>query len=213
MKNIQHVLLADDHLMFREGLKQLLNSVDDIRITADVSNGDDVLTILAKESFDLVLLDLNLPGIHDEELIVNIRMYYPSLPILILSMHNEPPIAKRMFQIGATGFITKGNSPLELLDAIRKVVMGKRFIAPEIAEAIFFNATSRTDIAAHDFLSARELLILRLLAQGETVNQIAQTLNLSNKTISTHKTHLMAKMKITNFAALIQYAIAHGLAV
>jgi DNA-binding NarL/FixJ family response regulator len=213
MNNIQQILLADDHWLFREGLKQLLEPVDDIRITADVSNGDEVLTVLAKENFDLVILDLNLPGIHGEELIVRIRINHPSLPILILSMHNEPPIAKRMLQIGANGFITKGNSPLELLDAIHKVVMGKRFIASEIAEEIFFNATSRTDIVAHEFLSPREFLILRMLAKGETVNEIAQKLNLSIKTISTHKTHLMAKMNITNFAALIQYAMAHGLAV
>jgi DNA-binding NarL/FixJ family response regulator len=153
-----------------------------------------------------------MPGIHGEELIEKIRQTYLQLPILILSMHNEPAIAKRMIQAGASGFITKGSSSTELLEAMRKVAANQRFISAEIAEAIFFaEALSPTGVIPHEVLTAREDLVLRMLAQGNTINQIARKLNLSNKTVSAHKANLMEKMQLSNFAALIQYAITHDL--
>jgi DNA-binding NarL/FixJ family response regulator len=212
MRNVKRIMVADDHLLLREGLKQLFEYVEDIQIGAEAATGDEVLSILADESFDLLLLDVSLPGIHGEELIGKIRQTYPKLPILILSMHNEPAIAKRMLQAGASGFVTKGCSSTELLEAIRKVASGRRFIAPEIAEEIFFlTALNPGGGEPHEILTAREGLVLRMLAQGKTVNQIARALNLSNKTVSSHKTNLMDKMQISSFAELMQYAISHGL--
>lgn len=212
MRKVKRILVADDHLLLREGLRQLFEYVDDIQIGAEAATGDEVLSILADESFDLLLLDVSLPGIHGEELIQKIRQTSTDLPILILSMYNEPAIAKRMIQAGASGFITKGSSSSELLEAMRKVASGRRFISAEMAEQIFFiEALNPVGVAPHDILTAREGLVLRLLAQGNTVNQIAQRLHLSNKTISAHKTNLMGKMQITSFAELMQYAITHGL--
>jgi DNA-binding NarL/FixJ family response regulator len=212
MRKVKRVLVADDHLLLREGLRQLFEYVDDIQIGAEAASGDEVLMILANDSFDLLLLDVSMPGIHGEELIEKIRQTYLQLPILILSMHNEPAIAKRMIQAGASGFITKGSSSTELLEAMRKVAANQRFISAEIAEAIFFaEALSPIGVIPHEVLTAREDLVLRMLAQGNTINQIARKLNLSNKTVSAHKANLMEKMQLSNFAALIQYAITHDL--
>jgi DNA-binding NarL/FixJ family response regulator len=212
MHKVKRVLVADDHLLLREGLRQLFEYVDDIQIGAEAATGDEVLKILANDSFDLLLLDVSMPGIHGEKLIGKIRQTYLQLPILILSMHNEPAIAKRMIQAGASGYITKGSSSTELLEAMRKVAANQRFISAEIAEAIFFTeALSPTGVVPHEVLTAREGLVLRMLAQGNTINQIARKLNLSNKTISAHKANLMEKMQLRNFAALIQYAITHDL--
>jgi DNA-binding NarL/FixJ family response regulator len=212
MHAVTRILVADDHLLLREGLRQLFEYVDDIQIAAEAATGDEVLKSLANNNFDLLLLDISLPGIHGEELIEKIQRVHSKPPILILSMHNEPAIAKRMIQAGASGFITKGSSSTELLGAIRKVAAGRRYISPELAEEIFFTELlTPVGGAPHEALTARENLVLRLLAQGNTVNQIASKLNLSNKTISAHKTHLMEKMQINNFAELMRYAITHGL--
>jgi DNA-binding NarL/FixJ family response regulator len=212
MRKVKRVLVADDHLLLREGLRQLFEYVDDIQIDAEAASGDDVLMILANDSFDLLLLDVSMPGIHGEELIEKIRQTYLQLPILILSMHNEPAIAKRMIQAGASGFITKGSSSTELLEAMRKVAANQRFISAEIAEAIFFaEALSPIGVVPHEILTPREDLVLRMLAQGNTINQIARKLNLSNKTVSAHKANLMDKMQLSNFAELIQYSITHDL--
>lgn len=204
--------MADDHLLLREGLRQLFEYVEDIEVGAEAASGEEVLKILTTQTFDLLLLDVSLPGIHGEELICKIKRDFPSPPILMLSMHSEPSIAKRMIQAGAAGFITKGNSSTELLDAMRRVASGRRYISTEMAEEIFFSSTLKPISAEpHQVLTARECTVLRLLAQGKTVNQIARTLNLSNKTVSSHKIKLMEKMRITNFAELMQYAITHDL--
>lgn len=212
MSKMKRILVADDHLLLREGLKQLFEYVEDIQIGAEAASGDEVLSLLAADSFDLLLLDISLPGIHGEDLILKIRRTYLNLPILILSMHDEPTMARRMLKAGATGFITKGSSSNDLLDAMRKVASGRRFIAAEIAEAIFFTeALGVAEGAPHESLTKRESLVLRMLAQGNSVNQIARILHLSNKTVSSHKSKLMEKMQMTSFAELMQYAITHGL--
>ena len=211
MQNSKRLLVADDHQILRDGLRQLFELAGDIYIGAEASSGNEVLEYLKQENFDLLLLDINMPNLHGEELIDKIRKTHPNLPILILSMHNEVRIARSMLRAGASGFITKANSSAELLEAIRKVAAGGRFIASEIAEDIFFTTTVSQNMALHEFLSARELLILRMLASGKSVNQIAQTLKISNKTVSTHKTNLMGKMYLKNFASLMRYAIEHGL--
>ncbi len=210
-KNIR-VLVADDHLLLREGLRQLFDYIEDINVGAEATTGDDVVRKLASDSFDLLLLDVSLPGIHGEELIKKVRRSNPGLPILMLTMHNEPSTAKCMLQAGASGFITKGCSSSELLEAMRKVAAGQRYIASEIAEEIFFTTVLNPGSAApHEMLTERETIVLRMLAKGQTVNQIARSLNLSNKTISSHKAKLMDKMQMGSFAELMQYAIAHGL--
>lgn len=207
------LLIVDDHALMREGLKQLFDGEDDIVVCAEAGSGEEVLTILQNEAVDLVLLDITIPGIHGAELITKIRERADSPPILVLSMHNEPQIAKRKLKAGALGYITKDSSPKDLLAAIRKVAAGGRFIAADIAEKIAFEASAAAPLVPHELLSGRELLILRILASGKKVNEIALELDISSKTVSTHKARLMQKMHIDSDVKLVQYAIAHGMTV
>jgi DNA-binding NarL/FixJ family response regulator len=203
--------MVDDHELMREGLKQLFECVDDIQVGAEAVSGEQVLSILQKETFDLVLLDITIPGIHGVELISKIRERSGNPPILILSMHNEPQIAKSKLKAGASGYITKDSSPKELLEAIRKVAAGGRYIAAELAEKIAFEASMAAPLVRHELLSGREMLILRMLAKGKKINEIALDLDISSKTVSTHKARLMQKMHFDNMAKLMQYAVTHDL--
>ncbi len=207
------LLMVDDHVLMREGLKQLFECVDDIEVGAEAGSGEEVLGILQKELFDLVLLDISIPGIHGVELISKICECPDNPPILILSMHNEVQIIKRKLKAGASGYITKDSSPKELLAAIRKVASGGRYMAPELAEKIAFEASASVPQVPHELLSGRELVILRMLAKGKKVNEIALELDISSKTVSTHKARLMQKMHIDSDIKLMQYTIAHGMTV
>jgi DNA-binding NarL/FixJ family response regulator len=207
------LLIVDDHALMREGLKQLFEGENDIDIGAEAGSGEEALAMLSQETVDLVLLDLTIPGIHGVELIKAIKEQPNSPPILILSMHNEPQIAKRKLKAGASGYITKDSSPKDLLAAIRKVAAGGRYIAGDIAEKIAFEVSNETPLVPHELLSGRELVILRMLAKGKKVNEIAAELNISSKTVSTHKARLMQKMHIDSDVKLMQYTIAHGMTI
>jgi DNA-binding NarL/FixJ family response regulator len=207
------LLIVDDHALMREGLKQLFEGENDIEIGAEAGSGEEALAMLSQETVDLVLLDLTIPGIHGVELIKAIKEQPNSPPILILSMHNEPQIAKRKLKAGASGYITKDSSPKDLLAAIRKVAAGGRYIAGDIAEKIAFEVSNETPLVPHELLSGRELVILRMLAKGKKVNEIAAELNISSKTVSTHKARLMQKMHIDSDVKLMQYTIAHGMTI
>ncbi len=205
------LLIVDDHALMREGLKQFFECVDDVVVGGEAGSGEEVLAALQKGKFDLILLDISIPGLHGAELIARIRELPHSPPILVLSMHNEPQIAKRKLKAGASGYITKDSSPKELLAAIHRVAEGGRYIAPDLAEKIAFEASSTTPMVPHELLSGRELVILRMLAKGKKVTEIALELGISSKTVSTHKTRLMQKMHIDSDAKLIQYAVSHGM--
>jgi len=207
------LLLADDHALMREGLKQLFALADDIVVTAEANHGDEVLEALAGGNVSLILLDMTMPGLSGAELIACIVSRDNPPPILVLTMHNDPQIARRALAAGASGYLTKDNDPVMLLDAIRKVAGGGRFLDPALAEAIAFDATA---IAAapqprHESLSAREKEVFILLAKGYCVNDIAAQLAISNKTVSTHKARLMEKMGFANNTDLIKYAMNRGL--
>ncbi len=207
------LLIVDDHELMREGLKQLLEGENDIMVSAEAGSGEETLAVMQDGTFDLVLLDLSIPGIHGMELIKKIKERPDSPPILVLSMHNEPEIVKRKLKAGASGYITKDSSPKDLLEAIRKVASGGRFIAADIAEKIAFEASVGMPLVPHELLSARELLILRMLGKGKKVNDIAHDLGISSKTVSTHKVRLMNKMHIDSDVKLMQYIITHGMTV
>lgn len=207
------LLIVDDHVLMREGLKQLFEGEDDIMVGAEAGSGEGVLIKLNNDKFDLVLLDISIPGLHGAELISKIRELPDCPPILVLSMHNEPQIAKRKLKAGASGYITKDSSPKDLLAAIRKVAGGGRYITNDIAESIAFELSNTVPVVPHEVLSARELMILRMLAQGKKVHEIAEELEISGKTVSTHKARLMQKMHIDSDVKLMQYAIAHGMTV
>lgn len=206
------VLLADDHALVREGIKRLFSLTTDIVVTDEAINGHEVQDKLLRGSYDLVLLDMTMPGIAGPDLIARIVAHDNPPPILVLTMHNEAQIARRALVAGAAGYLTKDNNPDVLIAAVRKVASGGRFLDPGLAEEIAFaSSTSAHDHAPHEALSNREYQIFGLLAKGMGVNEIAEQLAISNKTVSTHKSRLMEKMGFDNAADLVRYAIAQKL--
>lgn len=203
------LLIADDHAIVREGLKQFCAHSPDITVVALAASGDEVLDMLPVHKIDLILLDMNMPGIKDVELISRIRVQCAALPILVFSMHNEPQVARRALVAGATGYVTKDSEPEILLAAIRKVAAGGRFIEPGLAEAMIFHSGDLTERAPHEILSEREFLILCQLIRGKSINEIALELAISNKTVSTHKIRLMQKLNIDNNAELMRFGLTH----
>jgi DNA-binding NarL/FixJ family response regulator len=207
-----NVLIADDHAVVRGGLRQLFSMMGDINIVGEAVDGKEVLEILQRVSnIDLLLLDLTMPGISGINLITRIRDTNKTLPILVLSMHNELQVAKRVLKAGASGFITKGSPQEILIAAIRKVAAGGRFVDPVLAEQMMFENPAQGEEMPHDKLSERELHILKLIAQGISINEIAGKLFISSKTVSTHKARLMQKMNLQSNAELVRYAADHGL--
>ena len=206
------VLIADDHAIVREGLKQLFALDSDVAVAGEAIDGAEVLeAVRHADSIDLLLLDMTMPGVSGVNLISRIRAQDGAPPILILSMHNELQIARRALSAGAAGYLTKDSRPDILMAAIRKVAAGGRFIDPELAEQMVFEAEGSGQRPSHELLSEREFSILRLLVRGMTVNDIAEELVISNKTVSTHKARLMQKMNFRSNAELVRYAVTHGL--
>lgn len=203
------LMIADDHKIMREGLKHLFALADDIQVMGEATCGTEVLDVLRDELPDVLLLDMTMPGISGEDLVTRLKAHYPALPVLILSMHNEPAIAQRVLRAGAAGYLAKDRDPEMLLAAIRKVAKGGRFIDPQLAERMVLEADGmRPD---HERLTDREFQILRQLARGRGVNGIATELAISNKTVSTHKARIMEKMGFASSAELVRYALTHGL--
>lgn len=203
------LVIADDHAIVRGGLKQIFALVPDFDVVGEAVNGSEVLDCLRLQPFDLLLLDLNMPGISGADLIARVMAHRRDLPVLVLSMHNEPQVAARMLRAGAAGYITKDCEPDILLAAIRKVAAKGRYIAPELAEKMVFDVTSTAQRPLHSLLSNREFEVFGLLISGKSVNEIATQLAISSKTVSTHKGRLMEKMQLSNMTDLLRYAIEH----
>ncbi len=207
------MLIADDHPSVREGIKKIVLLTSDIKVKAGAIDGPDVLQQLqASTDYDLLLLDLTMPGVSGTELLSHIKNTYPSLPILVFSMHNEPQVASRAIKAGASGFISKDSDPEVLIDAIRRVAGGGKYISQAMAEQLAFDALLPEQREPHSLLSEREMQVFGLLVSGKRVNEIAEQLHIKNKTVSTHKVNLMAKMQLNSTADLVHYAIAHDLA-
>lgn len=205
------LLLADDHAIVRSGLRQLLALAPDLRVAGEAVDGASVLAALRRELPDLLLLDINMPGLSGAALIERIRAHWPALPVLVLSMHNEPQVAARVLKSGANGYVTKDAELELLLGAIRRVAGGGRYIVPELAEKLVFDQTLVGGALPHTQLSDREREVFRLLVAGKGVNEIAAQLCISNKTVSTHKTRLLEKLNLGGTAELVRYAMQHGL--
>jgi len=205
-----NILIADDHTLVREGLKQLFALDPGFTVVAEAVDGGQVLEAIRKGGLDLVLLDMTMPGVSGVGLISRIRTQDDAPPILVLSMHNETQIARRALAAGASGYLTKDSHPQILLSAMRKVAAGGRFIDPVLAEQMVFEAGSDKGLP-HELLSDREFHILRLLVRGRSVNEVADELAISNKTVSTHKARLMQKMNFHNNSEMVRYAVEHGL--
>ncbi|MGG8125628.1 response regulator [Klebsiella aerogenes] len=211
MDNNIRLMVVDDHVIMREGLKQIFSLDERLVVVAEAGNGTQVMEGLRSEQVDLLLLDMSMPGLCGEDLITRIQLQYPKLPILILTMYSEPQIARRVLKCGALGYITKDNDPETLLAAIHRVARGQRFIDHVLAEQIVFDEYTQAGEVLHERLTAREMQIMLMLARGEGVNHIAKALAISNKTVSTHKSRLMDKMMFTTNADIVKYAISHRL--
>jgi DNA-binding NarL/FixJ family response regulator len=206
------LLIADDHAIVRSGLRQIFAMTPDLQVVGEAVNGAEVLDSLRQAPYDVLLLDLNMPGISGVDLIARVRAHRPDLPILVLSMHDQPSVVASALKAGATGYATKDCEPDTLFTAVRQVARGQRYIAPALAEKMVLQATLQAPELAHQLLSQRELEVLRLLTKGLGVNAIAEQLAISNKTVSTHKARMMEKLQLTNLADLVRYAILHQLA-
>jgi len=205
------VMLADDHQLVREGIKQLLAAASDIHVAAEAGNGDDALAQVKAAEFDVVVLDMSMPGLSGIDLVKRVRLEKPKQKILVLSMHGESQYAARALKAGASGYLTKDSASSQLVGAIRKIAAGGVHITEAVA-AQLVAAPAAQDAASHTLLSDREFEVFRQLVDGKGITEIADRLNLSVKTVSTHKTRILQKMNLNGTADLVRYALEHGLA-
>jgi DNA-binding NarL/FixJ family response regulator len=205
------VLIADDHAVVRRGLRQILAETPDILVGGEASTAPEVMRMVREHRFTVVLLDISLPGGSGIELLRDIRKELPRLPVVILTAHAEEQYAVRAIRAGAAGFLTKESAPERLIEAVRKVAGGGRFVSPQLAEALASALAEDSSGQPHERLSDRELEVLERIGSGKTVSEIAAELSLSVKTISTHRTRLLKKMGLRNNAELMQYAIRNRL--
>ena len=203
--------MAEDHTIVREGIKQLIGLAKDMQVVGEAGNGEQLLENLRHIRCEVVLLDISMPGVSGLEAIPRIRALTHAPAILVLSMHDEAQMAARALKIGAAGYATKDSDPALLLTAIRRVAGGGRYIDPALADRMVFEVGLTETRPLHSLLSPREFSVFERLAQGANVNEIAQQLSLSSKTISTHKARLMQKLNITSLAELVKYAMEHKL--
>jgi DNA-binding NarL/FixJ family response regulator len=205
------VLITDDHALIRRGLKQVLQEGLGAVVVGEAQNAGEALDQILKQPWDVVVMDITMPGRSGLDILRDIKLAKPSLPVLILSMHPEDQFAVRVLKSGAAGFIPKESAPEELIKAIRKVLAGGKYVSATAAERIAFELSTPADKLAHEVLSDREFQVMRLIASGKSVGQIAETLHLSVKTISTYRARVLEKMHLQNNAELTHYAIKHEL--
>lgn len=205
------ILIVDDHAVVRQGIKQIITDMDGPVEVGEAGNGSDAIRMLRDGEWDMVLLDINLPGKNGIEVLKQIKGEWKKLPVLMLSMYSEDQYAMRAIRSGAAGYMTKETAPDELLNAIGKVTRGGRYISAEVAEKLVFDQDEGGDELPHHELSDREYEVLRLIASGNTVSEIAEMLTLSVKTISTYRSRILEKMKMKHNAELTHYAIKHEL--
>lgn len=205
------IALADDHLIVRRGLKQILGEEADFQVIGEAADGSETLQLVRTADFDVLVLDLSMPGRSGVELIKLIKAEKPKLPILVLTMHQEEQYAVRAIKSGAKGYLTKESAPEQLVGAIRKLSSGGAFITPTVAERMAMDYGASPDEAPHTQLSDREYQIFEMLVAGKAVTAMADTLCVSVKTVSTHKARILQKMSMTSTAELIHYAIEHSL--
>lgn len=205
------LLIADDHAIVRAGLKQIFALVPEIDIVGEAETAEQLMSMLHSTSVDLLLLDLNMPGASGEALVKNVRAVSPHVPILVLTMHNEPQMAAKVLRAGANGFITKDSNLDVLLPAIKKVANRGNFLSPGMAEKIVFYEVPHGDAAPHTRMTRRELQIFEMLIKGMSISDIGALLGVSGKTVSTHKIRLLEKLQCVNMAELMRYAVHHNL--
>jgi two-component system, NarL family, invasion response regulator UvrY len=205
------VLVADDHAIVRRGLRQILAETADIIVGGEAATGDEVLRLVRDQRWSLVILDISLPRGNGLELLTTIRREKPETPVLILTVHPEEQYAVRCIKAGAAGFLNKESAPEQLIEAVRKIASGGRYVTAELAETLASVLAGESPGAPHERLSDREFEIFKMLGSGKTVSQIAQQLALSVKTVSTHRARILKKMSLQTNAELTHYAMRNHL--
>jgi two-component system invasion response regulator UvrY len=205
------ILVADDHTLVRKGLKQILLDTPSVEVVDEASNGIEVLNKIKSNEYDLVLLDISLPGRSGIDILKQSKCIKPELPVLMLSMFPEEQYAVRSLRAGASGYLTKESAPEELIDAIKIVTKGRKYITSSLAERLAVELLVESEKELHESLSDREYQVFCLIASGKTVKEIAEKLSLSEKTISTYRARIMQKMYMKNNAQIIRYAIKRDL--
>jgi len=205
------IIIADDHSVFREGLKQVIGTSVDISVVDEAVSGQELLNKIQSNDYDMVVLDISMPGRNGLDVLVELKSLKPKLPVLVLSMHPEEQYALRAFKSGASGYLTKGSPSKDLLEALQKISLGKKYVSPTLAE---FLVTGLTDSSQQDLLhslSNREYQVMSLIASGKTVGKIAVELSLSVKTVSTYRGHILRKLNMKNNAELTRFVIENNL--
>ena len=205
------ILIADDHPVVRKGLKEIIEEIPDMAVHGEASNGQETLEKVGKSDFDIVVLDISMPGISGLDILKQLKSEKPELSILVLSMYPEEQYAVRVLRAGASGYLTKESAPEELIAAIRKASKGGKYISSSLAEKLAFDLETDAERPLHETLSDREYQVLRMIASGKTGKEIGEELFLSVKTVSTYRARILEKMEMKSNAELTHYAIKHGL--
>ena len=213
MKNKIRILIADDHAIVRQGLKQILEENDDIHVVSEHTNGIDALNWLRKHDCDIALIDIAMPGMNGIDLLKKLHKEKPKLPVLVLSIYAEDQYAMRLIRVGASGYLTKECAPMEVVEAVRCVAGGKKYLSPAAVKILADETNDAHSKQPHEVLSDREYQIFLQLASAKTVTCIADGLGLSVKTISTYRSRILEKMHLRNNQELMYYAIEHRLTI
>jgi two-component system, NarL family, invasion response regulator UvrY len=206
-----NVVVIDDHAVVREGLKRIISENPGMAVSGEAGDGFEAMKVVKDNPCDVVLLDITMPNRNGLDILKQIHAESPRLPVLVLSMHAEDQYAIRVLRAGAAGYLTKESAPAKLVQAIRKVVRGGKYVSQTLAEKLVFDLDSDTDKVPHETLSDREFQVLCMIASGKTVGDIAEELALSVKTISTYRVRILEKLQMKNNAEITRYAIKQGL--
>lgn len=205
------VLIADDHPIVREGVKKILTGDPDVTVMGEAGSGGEALEAVRREPFDVVLLDISMPGMSGMDALKHIKAEQPGLPVLIYSVHPEEQYAVRALRAGASGYLTKDSVPDELLQAVRTAFSGKKYVSQSLAQILASELDAATDRHPHESLSDREYQVLLMIARGKTVSEIAEAIHLSVKTVSTYRARILEKMRMKNNSELTYYTIQNKL--
>ncbi|QTH63891.1 UvrY/SirA/GacA family response regulator transcription factor [Psychrosphaera ytuae] len=207
-----NVLLVDDHELVRTGIRRIIDEVRGMKVVGEVATGEEAFQFCRNEEPDVVLMDMNMPGIGGLEATKKIVRYCPDVKIIILTVHTEDPFPSKVMQMGASGFVTKQTGPDDLIQAIRSVNVGQRYLAPDIAQQIALSKFTGNDAEQmFDSLSERELQIMLMITKGEKVQDIAEQLSLSSKTVNSYRYRIFKKLNVQNDVELTHIAIRHGM--
>jgi len=205
------IFIADDHAIVRKGLKQIISETPDMIVSEEADNGLEALDKISENNYDVILLDISMPGKNGLEILRLVKRKKPKLPVLMLSVHPEEQYAIRSLRAGAAGYLTKESAPDELIAAIRKISKGGKFVNASLAEKLISELEIYVEKPSHETLSDREYQVMCMSAMGKTLKEIAQELSLSIQTVSTYRTRILEKMDMTSIAEVIRYAVKHGL--